>query len=153
MSTRTEMLCKNIEFIGYDDMNGKPGFQMAMQKSGDKYYIYTASFRHNGWNIIDVTDPSHPRNVKWLEGPWLYEDLHDGQGTPKIQIADGIMVTAHGGTMKELHGTEIGLPFWGGIMIWDVKTDPENPILLSKFECKGGAGVHRFFYNDLSPIK
>ena len=147
MSRRTEPLAKNIEFIGFDDLNGKPGFQMAMQKVGDKYYLYTASFRHNGWNILDVTDPTHPRNVKWMEGPWLSDDLHDGQSTPKIQIANGIMVTAHGGTMKELHGTDPGLPFWGGIMIWDVRTDPENPILLTKFECKGGAGVHRFFYN------
>lgn len=147
MSIRSEMLCKNMEFIAYDDLNGKPGFQMAMQKAGDKYYIYTASFRHNGWNIIDVTDPKNPRKVKWLEGPWLCDDIRDGQSTPKIQIGDGIMVTAHGGTIKELHGTEIGLPFWGGIMIWDVKTDPENPVLLSKFECKGGGGVHRFFYN------
>lgn len=77
----------------------------------------------------------------------MYGDLRDGQSTPKIQIADGLMITAHGGTMKELHGVEPGLPFWGGIMIWDVKTDPENPKLLSRFECAGGPGAHRFFYN------
>ncbi len=147
MKLRKEILSKNMEFIGYDGMNGKPGFQMAMQKIDGKYYIYTASFRHNGWNIIDVTDPAQPRNVKWLEGPWLCGDGRDGQSTPKIQIADGLMLTAHGGTMKELHGTEPGLPFWGGLMIWDVATDPENPRLLSKFACEGGAGVHRFFYN------
>ncbi|MFD1671997.1 LVIVD repeat-containing protein [Agrilactobacillus yilanensis] len=147
MTQRTEPLFKNTELIGFNDLNNKPGFQMAMQKSGERYYLYTASFRHNGWNIVEVTDPKHPRNVKWLDGPWLNAELHDGQSTPKIQIADGLMITAHGGTMKELHGTEPGLPFWGGIMIWDVKTDPENPKLLSKFECKGGAGVHRFCYN------
>ena len=144
---RKEALAKNIEQIGFDDLNGKPGFQMAMQKQNGHYYLYTASFRHNGWNIIDVTDPAQPRNIKWLEGPWMCGDLRDGQGTPKIQIADGLMITAHGGTMKELHGTEPGLPFWGGVMIWDVKTDPENPRLLSKFACPGGAGVHRFCYN------
>ena len=32
-------------------------------------------------------------------------------------------------------------------MIWDIETDPMNPKLLGKFECKGMAGVHRFFYN------
>ncbi|AEE92355.1 conserved protein of unknown function [Tepidanaerobacter acetatoxydans Re1] len=147
MTLRKEPLAKNIEWIGFDDLNGKPGFQMAMQKWEDKYYLYVASFRHNGWNIVDVTDPAHPRNVKWLEGPWFFDGIRDGQSTPKIQIADGLMITAHGGTMKELHGTETGLPYWGGIMIWDIKTDPENPRLISKFECKGGAGVHRFFYN------
>ena len=33
------------------------------------------------------------------------------------------------------------------MMIWDIETDPMNPKLLGKFECKGMAGVHRFFYN------
>lgn len=140
-------LTKNIEILSYDDLNGKPGFQMAMQKADNRYYLYTASFRHNGWNILDVTDPKKPVNIKWLEGPWIDTGVRDGQSTPKIQIADGLMITAHGGTLKELHGTEPELPYFGGIMIWDIKTDPQNPKLLSKFECKGGAGVHRFFYN------
>jgi Uncharacterized conserved protein len=144
MSQRKEMLMKNIEYIGFDDLNGRPGFQMAMYKTPEeKYYIYTASFRHNGWNIIDVTDPAAPRNVKWLEGPNPYGN--EAASTPKIQIADGLMITAHGGTMKELHGTEPGMPFWGGITVWSLE-DPENPQELGKFECRGGAGVHRFCY-------
>jgi len=58
MSQRKEMLMKNIEYIGFDDLNGRPGFQMAMYKTPEeKYYIYTASFRHNGWNIIDRDRP------------------------------------------------------------------------------------------------
>lgn len=147
MAQRKEPLLKNMELIGYDDLNGKPGFQMALYRTPEgKYYLYTASFRHNGWNIVEVTNPAHPRNVKWLEGPWMCGEVRDGQGTPKIQIADGKMITAHGGTMKELHGTEPGIPFWGGIMVWDIATDPENPRLLGKFACPGGAGVHRFFY-------
>lgn len=32
-------LSKNIEFIGYDDLNKKPGFQMAMQKQNGKLTI------------------------------------------------------------------------------------------------------------------
>ena len=30
-------LTKNIEVVGYDDLNKKSGFQMAMYKSGSKY--------------------------------------------------------------------------------------------------------------------
>lgn len=147
MAQRTEHLLKNMELIGFDDLNGRPGFQMALHKTPEgKYYLYTACFRHNGWNIIDVTDPHNPRNIKWLEGPWMCGDLRDGQSTPKIQIADGLMLTAHGGTLKELHGTEPNLPFWGGLMIWDIREDPENPKFLGKFACEGGAGVHRFYY-------
>ncbi len=147
MSQRKEPLLKNMELIGFDALNGKPGFQMALYRTEEgRYYVYTASFRHNGWNIIDVSDPSHPKNVKWMEGPWLDENIRDGQVTPKIQIANDKMITAHGGAMYELHGVHGNVPFWGGIMIWDLKEDPENPKLLGKFECKGGAGVHRFFY-------
>ena len=32
-----------------------------------------------------------------MEGFWVDDSIHDGQSTPKIQIADGIMVLAHGG--------------------------------------------------------
>ena len=128
---------------------GKPGFQMAMQKANGHYYLYATSFRWNGINILDVTDPKNPRKIKWMEGFWADDSIHDGQSTPKIQIADGLLILAHGGTMDVLHGTPKGntLPYWGGISIWDVETDPENPKLLSKFHCGGGPGVHRFFYN------
>lgn len=148
MSQRKEILAKNIEMIGYDDLNKKPGFQLALYRSGEKYYLYTASFRHNGMNILEVTDPKHPRNVKWWEGPWIDESVRDGQSLPKLQIGDDYLITAHGGTMDILHGTPKGntLPFWGGIMIWSLKEDPENPKLLGKFQCKGSGGVHRFCY-------
>lgn len=68
MSQRHEPLMKNVEYIGYTDLNRKPGFQMAMYKSpAGRYYIYTASFRDNGFNIVDVTDPANPTS-KWIEG-------------------------------------------------------------------------------------
>ena len=143
---RKEPLMKNIRQIGFDDLNGKPAFQMAMQKVDDRYYLYTASFAHNGWNIVEVTDPENPRNVKWIEGPWFY-DIKDGQATMKIQVADGLMITAHGSQASFLMGCEENCPSWGGIMIWDVKTDPETPKYLGKFECPGGQGVHRSFYS------
>ena len=58
MSQRKEMLMKNMEFVAYEGLNGKPGFQMTLHKSKeDRYYLYVACFRHNGFNIIDVTDP------------------------------------------------------------------------------------------------
>jgi hypothetical protein len=134
---------KNIEFVGYHDLGKKPGFQMAMQKVNGRYYIYTASFRHLGWNIVDVTDPANPKTVKWLPGP----SASPSQGCPKIQIADGIMVTALGGLISFLHGTDDrdNEKAVAGIIVWDVK-DPENPKQLSLFKVQG-FGVHRFFYN------
>lgn len=144
MKIRKGEFTKNINIIGYHDMGSKPGFQMAMQKVNDRYYIYTASFRHNGWNIIDVTNPADPKTVKWLQSPY---PENDNQGCPKIQIADGIMVAALGGLISFLHGTDdLKLPdTQGGAAIYDVK-DPKNPKLLSIFKVDR-FGVHRSFYN------
>ena len=33
---------KNIELIGYHDLDGKPGFQMAMQQVKGRWYLYLA---------------------------------------------------------------------------------------------------------------
>jgi len=133
---------KNVELIGYQDLDGKPGFQMAMQEVKGKYYLYMAHFKHSGWTIVDVTEPSRPRYVKFVPGP-----DKAGQGTPKIQVADGIMVTALGGSLPMLHGTKFGDPYDDGIYIWDVK-DPGNPKWLSHWKtgAVGGMGVHRFYY-------
>ena len=145
MSSRNEMLMKNIEYVGYTDLNRKPGFQMAMYKSPEgRYYIYTASFRDNGYNIVDVTDPEHPVS-QWMEGDWIGE-VHDGQSLPKIQAADGKLLTFYGGTMRVLHGTH-EMPFWGGMKIYDIAEDPLHPKFLGQFECEDGPGAHRSFYS------
>ena len=64
-----ESYAKGIELIGFHDLKGKPGFQMAMQEVEGRYYLYLGHFRDSGWTILDVTDPSKPRYVRFLEGP------------------------------------------------------------------------------------
>ena len=58
------------------------------------------------------------------------------------------MITALGGTLPMLHGTERGDPYQEGVIIWDV-SDPVDPKMLSQWstEAGGGGGVHRFFYS------
>jgi hypothetical protein len=121
---------KNIDLIGYHDLDGKPGFQMAMQSVNGRYYLYLAHFRAAGWTILDVTEPSRPRYVQFLKGPDF-----PVQSTLKIQVADGIMVTSMSGGVE-------------GIYIWDVKEDPENPKFLSHWSTGEPTGMtHRFFYS------
>jgi hypothetical protein len=131
---------KNVEMLAYHDLNGRPGFQMAMQEFEGRYYLYLAHFKHAGWDIVEVTDPSRPRFVKFIPGPDLA-----GQTTPKIQLADGILVTSLQGGSPLFHGTSKDDPFEEGIYIWDVK-DPENPRWLSHWKSGGPFAVHRFFY-------
>ena len=133
---------KNIEKLGYLDLNDKPGFQMAMQKVKGNYYLYMASIKHPGWAVIDVTDPKKMRYIRWIDDP----GGKAGTSCLKIQVADGIMITSISGSLAWLTGTNPSDPYDAGIYIWDVKTDPEYPKVLSFF-ATGGRGVHRSFYN------
>jgi hypothetical protein len=138
---KKEAFAKNIEVLGYNDLDGRPGFQMAMQVVDGRYYLYLAHFKHCVWTILDVTDPRKPEYLKFVPGP-----DKPGQVTLKIQVADGLMITALQQGISFLHGNEPDDPFEEGVFIWDVK-DPVNPTFLSHFKTGGDLGVHRFFYN------
>jgi len=136
---------KNVDLIGYHDLQGRPGFQMAMQVVDGRYYLYLAHFSHHGWTVMEVTDPSRPRFIRFVEAP---REL-TGLSTCKIQVADGLMICSLGGQIPFLNGNEFGDPYIEGVYLFDVKTDPENPTFLSRWDSgtTGGMGVHRFFYN------
>jgi hypothetical protein len=126
-----------VHLVGYHDLAGRPGFKLALQRHGDRWYLYLGHLWHRGWSIVDVTDPRSPRLCRFVDGPvntW----------TIQVQVADGRMVTA----LEKPNpgwGVEPGLPFEDGAYIWDVETDPEDPRLLGHWR-SGGTGTHRNFY-------
>ena len=138
---------KNMKVVGFCDLNGINAFQMALYKTEDKYYMYCGSFKGAGVNVIDVTDPENPVVLNYVEvsDPKVYF----AQSTPKIQVADGLMIVALGGGVPFLHGIKPGDPALGGLQIYDLREDPVHPKLLSHWETgvPNGMGVHRFAYN------
>ena len=138
---------KNMKVVGFCDLNGINAFQMALYKTEDKYYMYCGSFKGAGVNVIDVTDPANPVVLNYVEvsDPKVYF----AQSTPKIQVADGLMIVALGGGVPFLHGIKPGDPALGGLQIYDLREDPVHPKLLSHWETgvPNGMGVHRFAYN------
>ena len=86
----------NTEVLGYHDLNGKPAFKLAMQELNSRWYLYLAHLWHQGWSILDVTDPTSPQFVAFLPGP-------ENTWTIQIQVADGRMITASGA-----HRTRLG---------------------------------------------
>jgi len=126
---------KNIELVGYNDLESRPAFKMAMQVVDDRWYVYTGHFWSPGWSIVDVTDPAKPECVKHIPGP-------DNTETNQVQVAEGIMVT-NLERMIPIPGREDPgeRPFEEGIYIWDVK-DPVNPKRLGHFKT-GYTGTHR----------
>ena len=124
---------KNVELIGYHDLESKPGFKLAMQMVKERWYLYLGHFWDRGWSILDVTDPKAPRYVKYITGP-------EHTNCNQIQVAEGIMITA---LEKELPipGRPKDAPFEEGFYIWDVK-DPENPRRIGHWQ-NGTEGTHR----------
>jgi hypothetical protein len=127
---------RNVELIGYSDLDGRPAFKMAMQTVGERWYLYVGHLWHRGWSVLDVTNPYHPKVVKFWSGP-------DNTWTIQMQAAEGKLVTA----------LERMLPRWGGrtdvphaetAMFWDV-AEPTEPKLLGTFSL-GGTGSHRNFW-------
>jgi hypothetical protein len=131
-------IAKNIEFIAYHDLNKIAPFQMAMQVVEDNWYLYLASYKDSGWTILNVTDPTHPIDYKFIPGPG-----GEGTSTPKIQVANGIMVTTI--QLRPYFKVRPDDPFVEGIYIWDVK-DPMHPKRLGYWKT-GAIGPHRFYYD------
>ena len=129
---------KNMELVGYHDLEERPGFQMAMQVDDNRWYLYLAHFWHGGWTILDVTEPSDPKFVKFVVGPDFTETI-------KVQVADGIMIT---NLQKWIPfaGRPTDKPYEEGIYIWDVK-DPVNPKRLGHWKTGVPTGTHRNYYD------
>ncbi len=147
-SPGNEGYIKNMEVIGFHDLNGVYAFQPALYKTGDgKYYIYYGSMKGGGVNILDVTDPAKPELVNWLK--CADATIHKNQSTPKVQVCDDLLLVAMGGGIPLLHSTDpIRDTNEGGLKIYSLKEDPVHPQLLSVWDTGKPSGtVHRFCYN------
>jgi hypothetical protein len=77
----------NMKPIGYSDLGGHEAFKMTIKHVGDRWYLYMGHFVANGWSIVDVTDPTNPKVVKFLPGP---TPTSAGQ----IDLHGNLMITA-----------------------------------------------------------
>ncbi|MFC7239726.1 LVIVD repeat-containing protein [Saliphagus sp. GCM10025317] len=132
-----------ISLAGYTDLDGRPGFKMALQEVDGTWYMYVAHFWHSGWSVLDVTDPTDPELLTYIDGP-------ENTLTLQVQVADGTMITslekpregwglADGPTMDPTD------PHEEGAFIWDVESDPTDPELIGHYRT-GGHGTHRNYY-------
>jgi hypothetical protein len=143
MNDAPSYVSRNLELVGYHDLDGRPGFKMGIQEVGGRWYMYLGHFWHRGWTILDITNPSAPELVKFIPGP-------ANTWTLQIQVAEGKMITGLEkigdgfGARLDLWGHDPNVPFQEGILIWDV-TDPVEPKQLGSFST-GGYGTHRNFY-------
>lgn len=138
---------KNLELIGYHDLNNIPGFQFVINKTDDgKYYLYCGTFTGPYIRVLDVTDPANPVCVNTMNVPGTEDGNHPYVAPNKLQVADGLLIAFFSNGLPVLTGKPVDFkgPRIDGFMIFDVKTDPVHPRLLHHW--KGGM-THRSFYN------
>jgi hypothetical protein len=131
---------ENIEAVGYMDAPNASPFKMSLLQSGDRWYMYTSNFFHRGWAIFDVTDPTDPTMVKFIDGP-------ANTSTWQLDIADNLMITSYdavptswGGDPDQPHAPE-------AILIWSLE-DPVNPKQIGSFTTGGGTHRNGYFGGD-----
>jgi hypothetical protein len=128
---------RNIETVGYHDLNGRPAFKLAMQEVNSRWYLYVAHLWHRGWSVLEVTDPAAPEFCTYVAGP-------ENSWTIQIQVAEGKMIAALERIAPGWGGIE-GQSFAEGFFIFDV-SEPTQPLRLGHFQT-GSTGTHRNFYD------
>ena len=129
--------CEGFELVGYCDLDGRPGFKLALHERDGRWYLYTGHLWESGWSVVDVTDPAHPAVVTRMAGP-------PATWTIQLQVADDLLVTALERPVPGW-GVEEGAAFHEGVWLWDLSDDPANPRKVGEWQ-SGGSGTHRNFY-------
>jgi hypothetical protein len=129
-------VASNVRALAYSDLDGRPAFKMSIREHKGRWYLYTGHFWHSGWSIVDVTDPSTPRVVKFIPGP-------ENTWTLQMELSGNIMITALEKIFPNFGG-DPHKPFDEGVLIWDI-SDPVSPKKLGQYRT-GGTGTHRNFY-------
>jgi hypothetical protein len=127
---------KNVEGIGYCDLDDRPAFKMAIREVAGRWYLYTGHFWHSGWSIVDVTDPAQPRLARFISGP-------PNTFTLQMNLYGDTMITALEKIFPNFGG-DPKAPFEEGVLIWDI-ADPLDPKQLAHWKT-GGTGTHRNLY-------
>jgi hypothetical protein len=127
---------KNVEVVGYTDMQHRPAFKMAIREVAGRWYLYTGHFWHSGWSVVDVTEPGVPEVVRFVPGP-------PNTWTLQVDLHGNTMVTALEKVFANFGG-RADHPFEEGVLIWDI-ADPVNPRQLGHFRTNG-TGTHRNGY-------
>lgn len=132
----------NVSLVGHTDLEGKPGFKIAIKEVDGRWLLYLATFYYSGWWVIDVTDPSAPEHVRFIEGP-------ENTMTKQMQVAEDLMITSlekpHEGYGPHGASMDPSAPYEEGAYIFDLSDDPADPELVGHYET-GGSGTHRNFY-------
>ena len=126
--------------VGYVDAQGASPFKMSLLQDGDRWYMYTSNLFHRGWSIFDVTDPTDPKMLKFIEGP-------ENTSTWQVDIADNLMITSLDALPESWDGDPDSPHASEAVLIWSLE-DPLNPRQIGSFTSGGGTHRNGYFGGD-----
>jgi hypothetical protein len=125
---------KNMELVGYSDLQGRSAYQPVIQKQGDRWILYmghhggsalnplTGKEEANGTSILDVTDPKHPKYLFHIPGEPGGGGGGDAGGSQMVRVCNGSELPH-----AEKNKVYLLRPFGNTAQeVWDV-TDPAKP--------------------------
>ena len=135
---QTKPESRNMELLGYNDLQGRSAYQPAIQNQGNRWIAYighhggesmntlTGKMEANGTSIVDVTDPRNPKYLAHIPGDPRVPGPGETGGAQMARVCDGNELP-HADKNKvyllRTCGTE-------SHEMWDV-TDPAKPSRLN----------------------
>ena len=137
---------KNMELVGWNDLQARTAYQPIVQKQGDRYIAYVGHHgdikvnplngqtENNGTSIVDVTNPKKPVQLAHIPGE---TGKAEQGGAQMVRVCSGDTLP------KGVKGKWYLLRVFGNSAheIFDV-TDPAKPSLLTTV-VKGLEGTHK----------
>ena len=132
---------RNMELVGYHDLQGRPAYQPEIHHQGNRYIAYvglhvgvevnplTGKREGNGTMVVDVTDPAKPVALSHIPGDRLNPE---GRSVARaVRVCD-----ASGGTYMIRGAADDSR-----IELWNV-TDPAHPSFMSNL-VEGAKDTHK----------
>lgn len=126
---------ENVKVIGFSNLGGRyGGFKIAIKQTNNgRWYLYAGHTFDQGWSIVDVTDPTKPRYVKFIP----YNTSDKSIITSQVTLHDNLMLTS----LNTFTPQKNPAP---AVLLWDI-SDPENPKQVGSWQ-GGDTGAHRNSY-------
>jgi hypothetical protein len=89
---------RDMELVGYHDLQGRTAYQPLVHKQGDRWIAYvghhgayllnplTGKQEHNGTSILDVTNPAQPKLLAHIPGE---PGIAETGGAQMVRVCDG----------------------------------------------------------------
>ena len=126
---------EHVKVVGFSGLDGRYGaFKIAIKHTAnDKWYLFMGHTFDQGWSIVDVTDPTKPRYVKFI--PYQTDDK--SIITSQVTLHDNLMITSLNSFTPQKNPKP-------AVLLWDI-SDPENPKQVGSW-MGGSTGAHRNSY-------